>query len=147
MTTNAPDLIEPFWPALPKNFTLEQQKHAYNAIIFDARFPGVVANLPNSEVEQLIHLYEKSENGDDFEQKKLQLQCSIVLNRLMNRICNACFNKSATEKLLVCSKCNMTFYCNQNCQQKDWNSHQKWCCKQDAAPDDGPMKSVVMKLK
>lgn len=87
------------------------------------------------------------EKEDDPQEKRLFLRCSLVMNRLMNRICNACLDKSATEKLLACSSCQMTFYCNETCQKRDWNAHKRWCCRRDAAPDEGPMATAVVKMK
>jgi hypothetical protein len=42
-------------------------------------------------------------------------------------ICNYC--KINKEKLLICSRCRATRYCDQTCQQNDWLEHKKTCEK------------------
>merc|ERR1712129_1258 len=44
-----------------------------------------------------------------------------------NRICVWCRNIG--DNMLRCSKCETSFYCNAQCQNKDWNRHKKWCGK------------------
>ena len=43
------------------------------------------------------------------------------LSKKWNRLCWNCFVE--TENLMRCSKCHITFYCNQNCQRQDWKVH------------------------
>jgi len=44
--------------------------------------------------------------------------------------CAACGDKLAPEKRRQCSQCKIAFYCNAECQKKDWqNLHQKECKK------------------
>lgn len=39
--------------------------------------------------------------------------------------CNSC--QAANVKLLRCGKCSAAFYCNAECQKKDWTRHKKVC--------------------
>lgn len=46
------------------------------------------------------------------------------------RICNTCkAEKSPTNKLLVCGQCKKVYYCNRDCQKKDWHRHKDECEK------------------
>eukprot|EP00055_Hartaetosiga_balthica_P004381 m.141296 g.141296 ORF g.141296 m.141296 type:complete len:133 (+) comp38269_c0_seq1:96-494(+) len=41
-------------------------------------------------------------------------------------------NSSSGNKLLRCSRCKTTFYCNKECQKKHWKVHRKVCILEDS---------------
>ena len=43
--------------------------------------------------------------------------------------CKYCHKSSdeARTKLRLCSRCQITLYCNKRCQKRDWRTHQKYC--------------------
>uniref|UniRef100_A0A7S2GQV3 MYND-type domain-containing protein n=1 Tax=Helicotheca tamesis TaxID=374047 RepID=A0A7S2GQV3_9STRA len=43
------------------------------------------------------------------------------------RMCLWCRN--VAQDLLRCNRCEVSFYCNRECQKKDWKRHKKWCSK------------------
>lgn len=137
-----PALVQPFWPALNMSTGTIGTQQEYGArVVRDPRFLTITSHLPESEVQQVIRAAGPSEPD-------ASIRCMLVLNRLMNRICNHCLDKTNTDRLLACSACHMTFYCSTRCQQADWRrTHSKWCCNKDAAPDEGPMATTVMKIK
>lgn len=46
------------------------------------------------------------------------------------RICMYCSRVGSNgTDMLSCSKCTISFYCNAQCQKKDWKRHKKWCGK------------------
>jgi hypothetical protein len=51
---------------------------------------------------------------------------SIKTNRAEAFTCGYC-NKSATEKLLLCSRCRKVSYCDKACQNASWKAHKKLC--------------------
>lgn len=47
-------------------------------------------------------------------------------NIKQGKACFTCLN--FVDKLLVCSGCQCTYYCNNKCQKEDWKRHKKECC-------------------
>lgn len=100
-----------------------------------------ISNLPWSEVDyvcNLLHL------GKPMTWAKGDYRRMITLNRIDKKICNACESEKDTKKLQFCTACHCTWYCNEECRKKDEAIHSKWCCKEDATPDTGPMKTVLV---
>ena len=57
----------------------------------------------------------------------------IAFIRLTNPVCSACGVKGGTG-LSLCTRCQLTFYCNRTCQRQHWAVHKQWCCKRYDAP-------------
>lgn len=77
------------------------------------------------------------------------LQMQLTLNRFSNKVCSKCVDKSVpTERLQVCPRCNLTFYCNDKCRDADAQRHAGWCMQifSKDAIDEGPMKIVFLRL-
>lgn len=70
----------------------------------------------------------------------------MVLTRLCNPICNYCSDKSAMRRLHLCPKCEMTWYCSENCQRTDSAQHALWCCNPNGPRDTGPMEIRLVKV-
>lgn len=107
-------------------------------------FQGYVEKLPISEVKRVFTATGKT----DASAKEIRrIRMMLTLNRLCNRICNACLDKSNPLALVACSSCGLTWYCNERCRARDQEKHQLWCCNPNAAPDDGPMATALIKTK
>jgi len=94
--------------------------------------------LPNAEVQNLRCIVS---NGED-----LQLRTNLAFIRLSNRICNDpnCGKKNVLRELRLCEGCKSTWYCNADCQLRDWEKHSAWCGNPDARVDDGPLAFVAV---
>lgn len=119
-----PSLDTPYW-----------QQGSMNPFT-DGRFFPIVANLPEAETRTL------AQHADD----PTQLPIMVTFNRLSNRICNHCLDKSKVSELKWCGACQMTFYCNETCQANDWGTHKRWCCNPKAEADKGPLAVAVVKI-
>jgi len=100
------------------------------------------ARLPKLEVQKVLDLTAEAEGEDDY----VKMAHLVLMNRLQNPICNQCLDTSATEKLVLCKRCNATWYCGEVCRTKDAPQHSHWCCTPDAKPDTGPLAVVVVKI-
>jgi hypothetical protein len=130
-------------------------------------FDKMISNLPASEFNRLIFLAKKALTEDGYfdflrNNSPVSLRASILSTRYANRICNHCWNKADPSKLLVCSKCELVFYCNEACQKADWTAdticfperyekgakqcHKNWCCNSKATYDRGPLRVAIGKL-
>lgn len=67
--------------------------------------------------------------------------------RYQNAICDGCWKKGAGVKLLLCSKCKLTFYCGTKCRDEHAKTHAKRCCKPDGPLDEGPQKIAFVPIK
>jgi hypothetical protein len=82
-------------------------------------------------------------------EKFTRLQMQLTLNRFSNKVCSKCVDHSfPKERLQVCPRCNMTFYCSDRCRDADAQRHAGWCMQifSKDAIDEGPMKIVFLKL-
>ena len=51
------------------------------------------------------------------------------MKAVLTKVCEYCKKRPKTKEdnLKVCSKCNITAYCNRECQVKDWENHKVIC--------------------
>ena len=70
------------------------------------------------------------ESGEDYKPGdiiiKLEPQVHCVTNECKSKFCDNCLKES--NELKKCSKCLQMYYCNKDCQTKDWKCH-KYECK------------------
>jgi hypothetical protein len=134
-----PHLEIPYWPVPNMNGNVSE--YAFT-IMKDNRIWEISNNIPNSEVTKLVNALPP---GMMEGKPPLSIKANIALNRLINRICDHCLNKSDVENLKWCNKCKLTFYCSIACQRAKRDQHSKWCCQQDGPPDDGPQSTIILK--
>lgn len=96
--------------------------------------------IPRAEVEYLRHVV--GPERDD-----LQLYATIAFNRLANKICSQCGNKTDVSRLIECSECQLTHYCNRECMDQHATTHQRWCCQPDGKRDSGYLQVVILETK
>ena len=145
-----PALSQPKWA--PPAFRLDvQQIQVYSGMVAqDPLFMTMINKIPNSEVTHIKQqmMAKAGETAIPAEiPADVQIRAMLVINRIQNRICNQCWNKSNVAALLWCSDCQMTFYCSVECQKKDWEQHQEWCCQPDGPPDQGPNQTAMLSVK
>lgn len=104
-----------------------------------------IERLPKAEFMQIFELAGcTNPSASDIETRRAQ----VVFNRYANRCCNLCLGGAKEyKKLLLCTHCYATWYCNAECQQKDWEAHKRWCNRPDAKPDTGPLRVTVIDVR
>lgn len=137
-TIDCPPLVSQHWFVPHPHTPIGLQHQMMLQVIKDERFDTLCKRLPCSEVALIRKTVQTKKSDRD-------LQSAIIVDRLMNPICNRCHDKSNIFRLKLCGACEMTFYCSIECQQADWNaSHRQWCCRRDANPDSGPMSTHII---
>ena len=58
-----------------------------------------------------------------FQDRKRKKKDAAISNKVM---CSSC-GESNEEKLMQCSQCKTTYYCNRTCQKSHWKEHRKVC--------------------
>lgn len=139
--TQVPSLAKPYWQWTSG----PPDKHLAASMMNDPRFQELMTNLPDAEIESLLKI--PSDRVESLEQKKDFAKTNVVFMRLFSRICNKCFRKDNCSQLRACSKCQLTFYCNETCQTADWTSHKTWCCQKNSKADQGPLRTVILHTK
>lgn len=92
-------------------------------------------NLPHIEIthaRKCLSYFKKLHGKDHNYAQKTDFQlglaiCAWRINK-ENRVCTYCL-KWNSKKIGICTRCNLTWYCNKHCQKKDWKRHKQWCCK------------------
>jgi len=59
--------------------------------------------------------------------EKLDFGDGIKLDIMGVRTCAMCGDTPLEVKLLMCGRCNNSYYCNRECQKKHWASHRSNC--------------------
>lgn len=101
----------------------------------------------------------KSRNIDEHKKKQTNPKLPYLLSRsflkpqsrnlsykdgfLALERCFACL--TGKQDLLVCSGCNTAVYCDQNCQNKTWKFHQKFCKKIKSDEPTLKMEDILLK--
>lgn len=131
---------------MTKNINISSSKELQNKckkIYKKETFHNGINYVPDADVTYLKNFI----SCDEVPHGDFQLKMMIAQNRYMNKICDYCWNKKNPSKLLVCSGCYLTFYCNIECQRKHWNKHKLRCRKTDGPLDDGPQKIIIFEKK
>lgn len=72
---------------------------------------------------------------DNVDIKRAEAMVNIILRQFEERLgdpllqCNWCKKCALGKRLLRCSRCQSAFYCDADCQKKDWKMHKKACNK------------------
>ena len=103
-------------------------------------------NIPIADVELLS---QHATNMDNLPEDKYvsQLKAQLASLRLMNRICEKCGYKQDIKKLKICTKCGLTWYCSDNCQQQDHSRHILRCANVNGPLDTGYQQLAFLKIK
>jgi len=113
----------------------------------DAKDPFNIAvgNVPKCDIKLIRN--QVLTTNPALANNELRIREVIVNNRWCNKICDTCLNKRDPDKLMHCGRCCLTFYCNRECQRKDWDRHKLRCCKPDGPLDKGPQELVFVNVK
>lgn len=57
------------------------------------------------------------------------------IKKFKYNLANECFVCKKTDDLFLCSRCRLVYYCNQECQKKDWKNHRDLCIPIDKQPN------------
>lgn len=79
-------------------------------------------------------------------EKSLEIAQQLCFNRLANRICENCGDKSNIIKLQICQNCCLSWYCNKECQRNHWNKHKLRCCNRNGPLDDGYQAIMMLEI-
>ena len=98
--------------------------------------------LPSADVKKV------KEVTGDYELNERHLRAKLAAARLMNRICNNgdCLKKDRLYDLRLCRGCAGSWYCDTECQRKDWHLHRLRCGQADGPLDEGPMALAILRL-
>lgn len=97
-----------------------------------------MANLPDADVN-IIMPYMENKND-------MQARASLTINRLTNRICEKCGDKSDIRCLMICKDCCLSWYCSKRCQESDWERHMLRCCRPGGPLDTGYQGIAIMEI-
>jgi hypothetical protein len=106
-------------------------------IVNTSDFQSLCMKLPRAEIKPFVELSPECDPDGAV--------INVVLTRLLNPVCSKCVCRDKT-KLRACSRCQMTFYCNEACQTSHWPVHSTWCCKPNGPADTGPMRMAIVKM-
>ena len=76
----------------------------------------------------------EAENGQDTGEGQSSSLTLSTTEDLVSKVCSSCGKKGPD--LLKCSACKSVWYCNVQCQKKDWKSH-KQCCGKSGEAENG----------
>ena len=76
----------------------------------------------------------EAENGHDTGEGQSSSLTLSTTEDLVSKVCSCCGKKGLDS--LKCSVCNSVWYCNVQCQKKDWKSH-KQCCGKSGEAENG----------
>ena len=110
-------------------------------------FTKGIQNMCLVDMEHVLPLLkpECNETDEDMVIKAAQM---LTFNRLANRICEECGDKSNIKQLSLCTACCTSWYCGQTCQLKHWSTTHKHRCRQMDGPADTKYNQpVIAKVK
>jgi len=100
--------------------------------------------LPRAEVDYVQEFLHQQ--GASLARSERDIRFMLARNRLKNRICDLCLKKGSDVKLLLCSKCRLTWFCSVGCQSLAFPRHKQWCGVPSAKRDLGPMGTQFVSL-
>eukprot|EP01084_Bolivina_argentea_P081163 146999_1 len=72
-------------------------------------------------------------------------QLSDFIEKIEGRKCSFCFKQETNKKYKMCSVCRKRWYCNKQCQKKDWNKTHRCECNRNAVLFCNKMKALFEK--
>lgn len=108
-------------------------------------FAEACKNIPNADVEYLKKVI--AENNETCSYDDAALRNMLASIRWTNPICDFCLDKTKLDKLFLCERCSLTWYCSKQCQEYHAEKHSERCCKLDGPLDYGPMQIAILKTK
>lgn len=100
-------------------------------------------NIPLVDINTVIN---QCPSNEPFEQRCPMLKQQLAFNRLSNRICEACGDKSDIRKLSICTDCCLSWYCSKECQVRHWSTHKQRCCNINGPLDNGYQQIAILKI-
>ena len=99
--------------------------------------------MPNEQVDSIVKLLNENnaklfgeDTAGDISQHSIDaLKQAMVLVKQLNPICSTCHTHGNMVKLKLCTGCSLVYYCNKDCQRKDWKHHKSTCLKKDQKKD------------
>jgi hypothetical protein len=93
------------------------------------------SNIPIADINKVLPYMEADDTSP--RDKCVKVAQILAFNRLANRICEECGDKSELTALSICSDCALSWYCSKECQGKHWDTHKLRCCKRTGPLDTG----------
>ena len=106
--------------ALTDNATNEEKKLSKSYELYWT-FYAALPNLPEGDIPEGVTMATISE--------KVEELLAEFEERLGDPLvqCNKCMKCALGKKMMRCSRCQSAFYCDRECQRKDWKQHKKGC--------------------
>src|SRR5689334_3776189 len=107
------------------NYT-EQEKEFFRGLLVLSQFQKALDNLPTIDVTSIKDfLRSKAKDKSDLDKipKDGELAKQIVTLRWTNKICDNCSYKWDLDRLFLCEKCCLVFYCCKKCQEEHQPVH------------------------
>jgi len=123
-----------FIPKSINDLTVSQEM--YTKFISKNYFKEAVANVSIIEINTVTRLLESAiplKSSDYLIDKIPQY---IVISLWKIPFCMNC-GKSIESNIKKCSGCHLVFYCNKNCQKKNWEDHKTRCKNRDKMINNG----------
>ena len=92
----------------------------------DSANEEIKAETSTQETEKI--LLEKKNSSEQ------NIQSEKELKKMQYIIEKECFVCKKTEDLFLCSRCKLVYYCNEDCQKKDWKTHKEYCIPIEKQP-------------
>ena len=85
-------------------------------------------NIPQRQVDEIYNIIIEYGNVplSILDNLKLEIRTGLSFLRIVDKTCKSCENKNK-KQLKRCSKCEVVYYCNKECQRKDWKEHKIEC--------------------
>jgi hypothetical protein len=96
---------------------------------------AAASNVPVADITKVLPYM--GEDGASPAEQCVRVSQMLAFNRLANRICEECGDKSDLTALSICGDCALSWYCSKECQGKHWDTHKLRCCKRTGPLDTG----------
>jgi len=103
------------------------------------------SNVPIADINKVLPYMEADDTSPI--DKCAKVAKMLAFNRLANRICEECGDKSDLTALSICSDCALSWYCSKECQRQHWDTHKLRCCKRTGPLDTGYQAIALLETK